>query len=93
MKCNITLGTIARTIAIVFVIVNQILKAMGKPLIDVDEDTIAYWLEYAVEILIIIVGFWKNNSFSKYAIIADDFLKSLKNGDVDIVESEVGENE
>lgn len=78
---NISKGTIVRTIMIVIVLVNLILKACGKPLIDVEEHTLFYWLEVILEIGVIITTFWKNNSFSKAAIKADDFLKKLKNGD------------
>lgn len=78
---NISKGTIVRTIMLVIVLVNLILKACGKPLIDVAEHTLFYWLEVILEIGVIITTFWKNNSFSKAAIKADDFLKKLKNGD------------
>lgn len=84
---KISIGTIARTIAVIIVIINMILKASGKPIIDVDEGTVLYWLEYAVEIAIILVAWWKNNSISPAAIKADEFLKQLKNPDE--VESEV----
>lgn len=78
---KISIGTIARTIAVIIVIINMILKASGKPIIDVDEGTVLYWLEYAVEIAIILVAWWKNNSISPAAIKADEFLKQLKNPD------------
>lgn len=84
---KISIGTIARTIAVIIVIINMILKASGKPIIDVDEGTVLYWLEYAVEIAIILVAWWKNNSISPAAIKADEFLKQLRNSDE--VESEV----
>lgn len=76
---KITKGTIIRTIALAVVILNLILKALGKPLIDYDEGTVMYWLEYIIEIAVILVTFWKNNSFSENAIKADEFLKKLKN--------------
>ena len=83
---KISKGTIIRTIALAVVILNMILKALGKPLIDYDEGTVMYWLEYIIEIAVILVTFWKNNSFSEYAIKADEFLKQLKSeteGDVE----------
>ena len=36
------------------------------------------FVETLIEIAIIAVGFWKNNSFSQAAIKADEFLKQLK---------------
>lgn len=80
---NISKGTIVRTIMLIIVIVNLILKACGKPLIDVEEHTLFYWLEVVLEIGVIITTFWKNNSFSKAAIKADEFLRKLKNGESD----------
>lgn len=80
---KISKGTIVRTIVLALVIINQLLKALGKPIIDFDESTILYWVEFVVEIAVIVVTFWKNNSFSPAAIKADEFLKNLKtNGDI-----------
>ncbi len=81
---KITKGTIIRLILVAFVICNMILKAFGKSPIDVDEGTVAYWVETVLEIAVIIVGVWKNNSVSEFAIRADEFLKQLRN------EGEVG---
>lgn len=75
---KISKGTIIRTIALAVVLLNLLLKALGKPLIDFDEGTALYWLEYLIEIAVILVTFWKNNSFSPAAIKADEILKQLK---------------
>lgn len=98
---KITKGTIIRTIALAVVLLNLILKALGKPLIDFDEGTVMYWLEYIIEITVIIVTFWKNNSFSPAAIKADEFLKELResenepewNYDDNYIEEETPESE
>ncbi len=75
---KITKGTIVRLIAVVFVVINLILKALGKNPIDADEGTIGAWVEMILEVAVIITAFWKNNSFSKAAIKADEFLQSLR---------------
>lgn len=77
---NISKGTIVRTIALLIVIINLILKAAGKPLLDIEEGTILYWLEWLLEIAVVVVSFWKNNSFTPAAIKADEFLQQLRNG-------------
>lgn len=82
---NISKGTIVRTIMLVIVVVNLVLKACGKPVIDVEENTIFYWIETIIEIAVIVTTFWKNNSFSKAAIKADEFMQKLKNGENDNV--------
>ena len=75
---KITKGTIIRTIALAVVILNMLLKALGKPLIEYDEGTVMHWLEYLIEVAVILVTFWKNNSFSPEAIKADQFLQNLR---------------
>jgi SPP1 family holin len=71
-------STIVRTILLLIVLINLILKAFGINLIPVDENIIYNIVELIIEIAIIIVAFWKNNSFSEKAIKADEFLKKLK---------------
>lgn len=75
---KISKGTIIRTVALAVVLINMVLKSLGKPVIDYDEGTVMYWLEIIIEIAVILVTFWKNNSFSEYAIKADEFLQQLK---------------
>ena len=75
---KISKGTIIRTIALAVVLLNLLLKALGKPLIDFDEGSALVWLEYIIDVAVILVTFWKNNSFSEYAIKADEFLQQLK---------------
>lgn len=75
---EITKSTIVRTIAIAIVIINIILKAVGKNPIDFDESMVYSVIETVVSIAIIIIGFWKNNSFTKNAQKADEYLKELK---------------
>lgn len=84
---KISKGTIVRTIVLAMVLLNLLLKALGKPVIDFDEGSILYWLEFAIEIAVIIVTYWKNNSISPAAIKADEFLKELR-ADGDFYESE-----
>jgi SPP1 family holin len=80
---KISKGTIIRTIALAVVLFNLLLKALGKPLIDFDEGSAMNWLEYIIEVAVIIVTFWKNNSFSPAAIEADEFLKDLRSGEAE----------
>ena len=96
---KISKGTIVRTIMIVLVIVNVILGHLGYDLINVDENEILEFVEALIEIAIIVVGFWKNNSYSKNAIKADEFLKTLRNsetvtsGYAEVIDEEVIEDE
>lgn len=76
---KISKSTIIRAILIAIVIINFVLEKIGVDLIPVNESLIAMIVETVIEIAVIVVGFWKNNSFSQAAIRADEFLKELRN--------------
>lgn len=78
---NISKGTIVRTIMLVAVLTNLVLKAFGYDLIPINEGAVASAVETLVEIAVIAVAWWKNNSFSEAAIKADELLRQLKGGD------------
>lgn len=75
---NISKGTIVRTIMLVIVIINMVLKHFGLDVINVSESEVLSAVEILIELAVIIVTFWKNNSFTDKAIKADEFLKTLK---------------
>lgn len=74
---KITKGTIIRTIMLVLVIVNLILKRTGRPVLEIQEGTVASFVETVIELGTIIVAWWENNSFTQNARKADDYLKKL----------------
>ena len=80
---KISKGTIVRTIMIVLVIVNMVLQHMGLDVINLEESEILTFVELIIEIAIIAVGFWKNNSYTEKAIKADEFLRELKESEVE----------
>ncbi len=88
---SISKGTIVRTISLVIVIINMILKKCGVDIINVSESQILTVVEMIIELAVIIVAFWKNNSYSQNAIKADEFLKNLKEMDIDADEDFAGE--
>lgn len=75
---KISKSTIIRTILVSIVIINFILEKLGVDLIPADESLITMFVETFLEIAVIVVGFWKNNSYSEAAIRADEFLKELR---------------
>lgn len=80
---QITKGTIVRTIILLLVVVNLILERCGLDIIPTDESMILMVVETLIELAAIIVGFWKNNSFTEKAIKADEFLKKLRESEVE----------
>lgn len=80
---KITKATIVRTILVVLVIVNFFLEKIGVDVIPVNENAILMAVEALIEIAVIVVGFWKNNSFTEKAIKADAFLKELRESEAE----------
>jgi len=62
---------------LVLVLVNLILKRTGKPILEIQEGTVASFVETVIELGTIIVAWWENNSFTQNARKADDYLKKL----------------
>lgn len=71
-------STIVRLILVAIVIINVVLEKCGLDVIPTDEYTILMFVETFIEIAILIVGVWKNNSVTEKAIKADEFLKKLR---------------
>lgn len=75
---QISKGTIVRTVMLIIVLVNMVLQHFGIDVIKVDENEVLSLVETVINLAVIIVAFWKNNSFTDKAIKADEFLKNLK---------------
>lgn len=75
---KISKGTIVRTVMLVIVLLNMILQHFGLDVINVEESEILALVEILIELSVIVVTFWKNNSFTDKAIKADEFLRTLK---------------
>jgi SPP1 family holin len=75
---KISAGTIARTIILALALINQILTAAGKPIINISDDNINMLISSGFTVITAIIAWWKNNSFTKKAIDADKYKKSLK---------------
>lgn len=74
---TITKGTIVRTILILIVIVNLILQSCGVHPLNISATAVGNFVETVVQIGAIAAAWWYNNSFSKNARKADEFLKGL----------------
>ncbi|MBQ2746430.1 MAG: holin [Clostridia bacterium] len=75
---KISKSTILRTALLLLVIINLILKKLGLNPLNISENEIAQFIELALEIAVIIAGWWYNNSFSKNALKAQNFLQELR---------------
>lgn len=70
--------TIVRTIILVVALVNQILTATGKNPLPFSETEMYEGLTALVTIGAALWAWWKNNSFTKAAITADEYMNELK---------------
>lgn len=74
---KISAGTIARTIILILALINQLLVATGHAVINIAEEDINTLISTIFTIIAAITAWWKNNSFTKNAIEADEYKKSL----------------
>ena len=70
--------TIIRTILLVVALVNQALTASGKNPLPFAEETIYELLTILFTVGASVWAWWKNNSVTKEAIAADEFMRELK---------------
>lgn len=72
--------TIIRTILAGVALLNSILVMFGKAPLDLDENTIYVVGSGIATIVTTIWAWWKNNSFTYEAIVADEMMHQLKDG-------------
>ncbi len=71
--------TIIRTIVLALALINQVLTVFGISVIPIDDAQITEFLSLAFTIGASVWAWWKNNSFTKKAIVADEYLAELRN--------------
>ncbi|MBS7390206.1 MAG: phage holin [Oscillospiraceae bacterium] len=77
---NVKIGTIVRLIVMILSMVNMLLTVNGKNPLPWSEDEMYMGLSQVAAILTTVWTWWKNNSFTKEAIKADEYLEDLRNG-------------
>ncbi len=77
---HISAGTIARTAVLLLALTNQVLSAMGKPILPIESSTVEQLVTAGITSVAALVSWWKNNSFTAAAIQADKTYDRLKNG-------------
>ena len=77
---NIKADTIIRTVILVLALINQVLTSTGHSIIPITDDQIIEFLSLAFTIGAALWAWWKNNSFTQKAMIADEILKDLREG-------------
>lgn len=78
MKTNISAGTIARTLCLVLALLNQTLTITGHAVLPIDDDTINQVVSLVFTVGASVAAWWKNNSFTRTAQAADQYMDALK---------------
>ena len=79
MKEKISVGTVIRTVCLILALVNLTLETFGKRIIPISDEQVSELITLIFTIVTSVVSFWKNNSFTQEAIIADGLMKDMKN--------------
>lgn len=81
-------STYVSAVVLIFTMVNYVLNIMEKPVININENEIAAWVTAIVGVVGIIYSWYKNQSITHPAQVADDVMKILKDGRITISELE-----
>lgn len=76
---NVSLGTIVRTIVLIITLINTVLTGIGKNPLPFSDEQVYTIVSNAATVVASLWAWWKNNSFTKNAIAADEYMKELKN--------------
>ncbi len=76
---TVSAGTVARTAVLLLALTNQILSAMGKPILPIESSTVEQLVTAGITSVAALVSWWKNNSFTQAALAADEVYEQKKN--------------
>ena len=75
---TVSAATIARTAVLGLALANQVLSAMGKPILPIESEQLEQLITTGFTVGSAVVNWWYNNSFTKEAIQADEEYERLK---------------
>ena len=75
---TVTACTIARTACLLLALTNQVLSALGKPVLPIESATVEQLVTAGITTVAALIAWWKNNSFTTAAIQADKYLEDKK---------------
>ena len=77
-KYKIQPDTIARTIILALALINQILSASGHAIIPIQDSDVETLISTAFTVVMAIVNWWFNNSYTQAALRGDIVMKEIK---------------
>lgn len=75
---NISKETVIRTVILIVTLINTLLTALGLNPLPFSENEIYQAISTVCTVAAAIWAWWKNNSFTKAAIKADEIMKQMK---------------
>ena len=79
---KISKGTIIRTALLVLAIVNNVLALFGKAPLPITNEQLELIISTIFTVVMAVINWWKNNSFTKPAIQGDMLKDRLKKAEV-----------
>lgn len=77
-KLNISAATIARTVVLLLALTNQVLSAIGKPVLPIESENIEQLVTSGLTVAASLWSWWKNNSFTQPALQGDQVMNDLR---------------
>ena len=75
---NASVATWARTICLIVALLNSLLVAFNKSPLPIDNEQLQQLVSTLITVVVAIINWWKNNSFTKEAIEADELFARLR---------------
>ena len=75
---KISKETLIRTIVLVIALLNSVLTLCNVNPLPFSDEQVYEGVSAVISVVATIWAWWKNNSFTKEAVIADEYKKSLK---------------
>ena len=75
---TISAGTIARTACLLLALTNQMLSALGKPVLPIESATVEQLVTAGITTVTALIAWCMNNSFTAAALEADKTFDRLK---------------
>lgn len=71
-------STIVRTALLVLAIINNLLSVFGKPVLPITDEQLELIVSTIITVVVALINWWKNNSYTKAAIEGDQLMNRLK---------------
>ena len=75
---TISAGTIARTACLLLALTNQVLSALGKPVLPIESAQLEQLISTGFTTVSALVNWWFNNSFTQAALAGDEEYERRK---------------